>query len=130
MRCFDTTFIVSVSASFPKCRLVASLPRIRHGLMVQVGYLPRYGFYDIYQPRDYVARSINPIATFSSVNTYTCITLCTVLATLVVHVHNTLLLYLNNYKHSYLIQDSCINCPMESIVVSDLLGIDPGKRLH
>ena len=27
----------------------------------------RYGFYDIYQPRDYVARSINPIATFSSV---------------------------------------------------------------
>ena len=60
---------------------------------------------------------------------HSCITLCTILATLVVHVHNTLLSYLN-IKHSYLIQDSCINCPMESIVVSDLLGIDPGKRLH
>ena len=35
-----------MSASFPKCKL--------HGyrvfVMVQAGYIPRYGFYDIYQP--------------------------------------------------------------------------------
>ena len=35
--------------------------------MVEAAYTPRYGFYGIYQPRNFVAQLINPIETFTSV---------------------------------------------------------------
>ena len=35
--------------------------------MVQAGYIPRYGFHGIYQPRDFVARYDKSIETITSV---------------------------------------------------------------
>ena len=34
-----------------------------HSNMLEAAYTPRYGFYGIYQPRDFVPCSINPIET-------------------------------------------------------------------
>ena len=48
-------------------RFVRSLCCYGKFIMVQVGYIPRFGCYGIYQPRNYFARLINPVATSTSV---------------------------------------------------------------
>ena len=59
---------------------------------------PRYGFNGIYQPRDFVARLINPMETFTSVyNLY--IYICTYVC---IYIHTYIHTYIYTYIHTYI----------------------------